>query len=780
MNASARLLFLALCAALALAQRNTGELRVVVRDPLGNPLKASAELQNRAAQYKETFPTSLDGRATAKSLPFGIYLLRARAVGFAPHEEAVEVRSEIPREIAVTLGIAPIETTVTVRETQPLIDPYSTGTPSYIGSQTVREHAHSQPGRALLEMIDAQPGWLLEANGVLHPRGSEYQTQYVLDGLPLTDNRSPAFAPSIEPDDVESMTVLTSGYPAEYGRKLGGVVEVRSPDASAPGPHGAANLGGGSFNTEMASASIQYGAFGKAGRNSAGLALEGSRTDRYLDPPVLENFTNHADLGGARSHFEHTFSDSDRLRLAANWNRGGFQVPNERIQELSGQRQDRGASETMGQVSWQHIFSPSLLLNVRGMMRDLSADLYSNSLATPIVPDQGRGFRDGYANAGLSGHSAIGYGTHEWKIGGDAVFSNLHERFAYRITDPNQFDPDTPAGFSFNGKGIDREQSAYAQDLWRLGRLTLSAGLRFDHYRLLVKDSAWSPRLGVAYTFPKLGLVLRGSYDRVFQTPANEGLLVSGSLAIQGLNDHVLSLPVRPSHGNYYQIGFAQSLFAHLRLDADWYLRDFDNFADDDLLLNTGVSFPISFAHARVRGFETRVEVPRWGRFSGSAAYSNMIGVGRLPITGGLFFMDNAAAQLTSTDRFAITQDQRNTVHGRVRAQVAQRVWTAVSASYNSGLPVEIDNPDLDFLRAQYGTRILDRVNFDRGRVRPSFSLDASLGADVWKRDRYSVRLQVDAFNLTNRLNLINFAGLFSGTAVARPRGYGAGMRFEF
>ncbi|MDQ6705429.1 MAG: TonB-dependent receptor, partial [Acidobacteriota bacterium] len=605
MNTLARpILFL--CASLALAQRNTGELRAVIRDPLGNPLKASVELQNRAAQYAQTFPTASDGRAVAKSLPFGMYLLRVRAAAFAIRQETVEVRSEIPRELTVTLGIAPIETTLTVRETQPLVDPYSTGTPSFIGSQTVREHPQSQPGRSLLELIDSQPGWLLEANGVLHPRGSEYQTQYILDGLPVTDNRSPAFAPSIEAEDVESMTVLTSGYPAEYGRKLGGVIEVRSPDVSAPGLHGSVNLGGGSFNTEAGSASVQYGAFGKAARSSGGVAVEGSRTDRYLDPPVLDNFTNHADSGGLRSHFEHTFSDSDRLRLAVNWNRGGFLVPNERIQEIAGQRQDRDTSETMGQLSWQHIFSPRLLFNVRGMVRDLSADLYSNSLATPIVPNQSRGFRDSYANAGLSGHAVFGYGTHEWKAGGDAVFSNLHELFAYRITNPDQFDPDTPASFSFNGKGIDREQSGYAQDLWRLGRLTISAGLRFDHYRLLVKDSAWSPRLGVAYAFPKIGLVLRGSYDRVFQTPASEGLLVSGSLAIQGLNDHVLSLPVRPSHGNYYQAGFSQSVFAHLRMDASWYLRDFNDFADDDLLLNTGVSFPISFAHARIRGFEAR------------------------------------------------------------------------------------------------------------------------------------------------------------------------------
>ena len=30
----------------------------------------------------------------------------------------------------------------------------------------------------------------MEANGVLHPRGAEYNTQYVVDGFPVVDNRS--------------------------------------------------------------------------------------------------------------------------------------------------------------------------------------------------------------------------------------------------------------------------------------------------------------------------------------------------------------------------------------------------------------------------------------------------------------------------------------------------------------------------------------------------------------------------------------------------------------
>ena len=83
-------------------------------------------------------------------------------------------------------------------------------------------------------------------------------------------------------------------------------------------------------------------------------------------------------------------------------------------------------------------------------------------------------------------------------------------------------------------------------------------------------------------------------------------------------------------------------------------------------------------------------------------------------------------------------------------------------------------------LQQQYGQAVLDRVNFDRGRVRPSFSLDFSAGAEVWRREKRSVRIQADVANLTNRLNVINFAGLFSGTAIGLPRWAAGRLQFEF
>jgi outer membrane receptor for Fe3+-dicitrate len=450
-------------------------------------------------------------------------------------------------------------------------------------------------------------------------------------------------------------------------------------------------------------------------------------------------------------------------------------VPNEQMQQVAGQRQDRSSEETAGQFSYQHIFSPQVVGDVRGMVRDLSAALWSNPRATPIFATQDRGLREEYLKTTVSAH----VGHHELKAGIEGDFGSLHEAFSYRITDRSQFDPATPRRFQFSGRGQDREQAGFVQDLVRLGNWTFSAGLRYDHYRLVAEDSAFSPRLGVAWYWPAAGLVLRASYDRVFQTPAFENILLASSAAVDSLNDNVLRLPVHPSHGNFYEAGLAKGILGKLRLEANYFRRTVNDFADDDLLLNTGVSFPIAFRRAEIYGAEVKLEVPRWGPLSGYLSYSNLLGRGYLPVTGGLFLGDESAGLLASGASFPITQDQRNTVHARFRYEVTPRVWVALGGGYGSGLPVEFDGTYAEAL-AQYGPRIVSRVNFDRGRVRPSFSLDASAGVVLRKKEKQTVRLQGDVQNLTDRLNVLDFAGVFSGTALAAPRSASLRLQAEW
>ena len=58
--------------------------------------------------------------------------------------------------------------------------------------------------------------------------------------------------------------------------------------------------------------------------------------------------------------------------------------------------------------------------------------------------------------------------------------------------------------------------------------------------------------------------------------------------------------------------------------------------------------------------------------------------------------------------------------------------------------------------------------------MRPNFSLDAAAGAQLYRKELRSAALQIQVSNLTDRVNVLNFASLFSGTAVAAPRSVSA------
>ena len=102
---------------------------------------------------------------------------------------------------------------------------------------------------------------------------------------------------------------MTAGYPAEYGRKLGGVIEVTTERDSRHGFHGKAEVSGGSFAT--------FGLFCKANMDGAitrcRVSASGDQTDRYLDPPVEENFTNHGTASSFTTHYESDLNDTNRI-----------------------------------------------------------------------------------------------------------------------------------------------------------------------------------------------------------------------------------------------------------------------------------------------------------------------------------------------------------------------------------------------------------------------------------------------------------------------------------
>jgi hypothetical protein len=795
---------LLLCVVRILAQSTTGELRLTVTAPQGLGVKASVDLASQGNEYSQTFTTDRQGKLDAKRLPYGIYQVQIVAQGFAAVSEPVEIRSALPLDRTIQLKLASVSESVKVTGTDTLMDPYRPGSVNELGSEQIQNRLTALPGRGIQDLVNSQPGWLYEGNAVLHPRGSEYQTQFVVDGIPLTDNRSPSFGPeAAEADDIQSLKIYTAGIPAEYGRKMGGIVEVNTLRSQFTGFHGQLTMFGGTYDTAAISTQDQY----TQGKNTFGVSASGNMTNHYLNPVVPENYSNNGTVASFSGSYERDLTEKDRLTFIVRHELARYAIPNELVQQNGawlpnsdndtgcppvppdeepsdcvfipgGQLQNGDNFETMGSVAYQHIFSSDVVGSLHGMARDNSTDFYSNPASWPLNATQHNYFNELYFN----GNVAVHQGRNEWKAGIETDNIFLHENTSYVMPycGGDESDPRCPitlgifdtgaTTFAFTGTRPDLEQAVYLQDLIRLGNWTINAGLRWDHYQLEVNQNAVSPRLAISRYFPTLGLNIHGAFDRIFQTPSFENILLGSSPQAETIDTSVpaVLLPVKPSHGDYYEAGVTKVFFNKVRLDANMFRRDVNNYADDSQLLSTGISFPLAFRYAIIYGAEGKIETPHWGPFSGFASYSYIVGNAWNPVTGGLFLGDDATAAVTQTTGYSPdSQDQRNTVRARAHYQIAPRLWMAVGADYNTGLPFEADLTPEQYA-TEYGQTVINHLNFNRGRINPYFTQNLTVGADLPKGEKFTTRFQGDIANVGNTLELIDFGGLFSGNAIAR------------
>ena len=176
-------------------------------------------------------------------------------------------------------------------------------------------------------------------------------------------------------------------------------------------------------------------------------------------------------------------------------------------------------------------------------------------------------------------------------------------------------------------------------------------------------------------------------------------------------------------------------------------------------LLNTAVSFPIAFRKSIIYGAEGKLELPDLARSSPAFRVIPIpSATSGFPVTGGLFLGDDAAnATSQLTGHFPDSQDQRNTVRGRLRYQVSAALLDRGRNQYDTGLPFRIRRRPGHGARSNTDSRSSIASTSPAAASSLHFFVDASAGADIYKSDRLNVRLQVDGENLTNVLNVHRF-----------------------
>ena len=655
----------------------------------------------------------------------------------------------------------------------------------------------ASPSRAIESMVSSAPGFVTDDNGRMHPRGSESQVQYVVDGVPVTDNMSAIFSTSLDARTLRTVEVLTGGIPAEFGDRLAGVISVNTRSGLEGPTQGGLSLSGGSFSSGEISAD-----FATHTKKFGFLTnLSTTTSQRYLDPPSIDNFHNFGRTGKGFFRLDYQFDQNNSLRSVLTFGGSNFYVPNRLVQELAGQDQRQKLRDNSQNITYQHIFSPNTVGQISLFNRGSNSKLLSNPSSTPLVAFQDRTLR----NYGGLGSVSLTRGSHNIKVGGQVTITPLDEAFSFYPTvtfddivdqngnvfpNPiNNFNAAQP--FLFAGKKTGRTLSAYVQDRFTVFKnFTLDAGVRYDNYRLLISEQALSPRIGVAYFIPRTQTTLHASYNRLFQPPPPENLLLASSREaaaispIAVLQGFTTVLPILPDKENVFEVGAQQLLTKYFRANVTLYQKRIKNFSDKDQFFETGVIFPITIAAGRVTGEEIRIESTDIRGFHGSLSYANARAYGVTPINGGLFLGEDTQDLQIAGIKFANDHDQRNEAQFQLGYNHRRSGFYAnFSGRYDSGVPTDVKPGTTlaDFEAQGFDPRLYKEIDFQRGRVRPRTILDFSVGSDLRQKERFSLNIQFSVQNLTNELFLYNFESVFSGTHIGNPRLFSGrlGLRFK-
>lgn len=791
----------AICFAAAtsvLGQTRIGTIQGTVKDPTGALVpSARVTITQPITGYKQSVQTDAQGAFKLMNVPFNTYKVTAEAAGFEAVEQAIDLESTVPLMLEFSLSLEATTAAVTVSTgTGALLEPDRTSSDTDLNQTLLERPLGAAPSRAIEGIVASAPGFVTDDNGRLHPRGSESQVQYVIDGVPVTDNMSAIFSTNLDARTLRTVEVMTGGIPAEFGDKLGGVINVNTRSGLEGPTQAGISMSGGSFSTgevgfDFATHTKKFGFLTN---------LSASTSQRYLDPPSIDNFHNFGRTGKSFFRFDYQFDTNNTLRATFTFGGSNFQVPNRFSQELAGQDQRQRLRDSAQNIGFQHIFSPNSIAQISIFNRYSKARLNSNALSTPVVASQDRTIQ----NYGIIGSLALTRGNHNIKLGGQVSVTPIRERFSFYPTVPfddlvddegnvlpnpvNSFNVSSP--FNFSGRKTGRTLSAFIQDRFTLARnLTLDIGVRYDNYRLLLKAQAVSPRLGFAYYIPRTQTTLRASYNRLFQPPPAENILLASSpeaLSISPLaviGGATVVRPIEPDTEHVFEVGAQQLLTKFFRANVTLYQKRITNFADKDQFFETGIIFPIAISSGRVTGEELRIESTEIQGFRGFVSYANAHAYGVTPIVGGLFLGEDPTELQAAGLKFSADHDQRNSAQFQLAYNHHKSgIYAMFSGRYDSGVPTDVEPETTleDFVAEGFDPRLYDELDFSRGRIRPRTILDVSVGADLMQKERVSLNLQFDIQNLTNELFLYNFESVFSGTHVGYPRLFSGRLALRF
>jgi len=737
---------------------------------------ANIRLENATTSAVMTATTAADGHFVFQRLVPGQYTLVASRDNFQAETLQLTLKPREVQNVAIQLGLRGVTEVVEVRATQDVIADIYSPSSTTLDRAFVDELPLGQRNNLPDMIAVAAPGMIRSHDDFVHVRGNEIALNTFINGVSFWENPHSVLSAGVDPDIIQSVNVMTGGFPAEYGNRFGGILDIVTKSGSSMNNEGALTLGSG--NALRNNLSIEYGGHSK--KFAYFLYGSGFESGRFISPNDPRSI--HDTGRGSHSFLQLDFNadSNNTVKVVFMGDGTNFQIPKTSIDDQY--RPNANASEqTRAQstiLTWNHAASD------RGFVTTSLYQRWSRMSLLPAYDPLAAFARNErtLSTAGFKTDVTRFAGSHTVKAGLDLTLLRPNENlffygegyisFSHLVGLPHVHLRGPNRGpITFSGEKTGGQGSAYLQDTVQLARgLTANVGLRFDRYSLATSDTHFSPRVNVAYRFAGSGTVLHASFDHFFVPPAVENVLISSAGLTRFLQDFPVALPpVQPIRENQFEAGVSQQIQGGLRLGVTGYYRTSKNPVHTVLFPDSRIYAYANFDKGRAYGMETKAEVPLNGR-RGVSAYINYA-LSRVyfwnPVRAG--FVDETH-HLEDAARFLAPMDQTHTLNaGFIYRHRRSGLWASMAFEYGSGTPTEIEEEE---------TPLPPSVS---NRVPGHFTQNLTVGMDVLRhRDQSRVGVQFNVENLTNNVYKVSQESVFSPGEYFHPRFFSGSVKVRF
>jgi len=708
-----------------------GAIRGIVHDPQHRPLPgAQVILRGPGAAGTKTLVADANGEFEVNDIPEGAYTVTVTAQGFAQLEQPVTVTAGRGPVLHFQLELAVVSASVDVSGAASRLITQESTVQTMVSPQEITQTAGADQSNSLSMITNFTPGAYM-VHDMLHMRGG-HQVNWFFDGIPVVNTNIAAnVATLINPKNIQELEIERGGFSSEYGDRTYGFFNVVTPSGFERNNEGEIIASAGNFYST--DDQINFGSHTQ--RFAYYASIDGNRSELGLSPPVSQVIHDQASAAGGFASLFFNPNANDQLRWIASFREDHYQIPNGPDDQAAGTRDLDLEQDNLVGFHWTHTFSDGISFTLAPYFHYNSAHYVGGPQDNPFV------LNDNSRSNYFGGRSVVQVQKKQHNArAGVEVWAQRDNTFFGLTANPggsvlNQTEKNWASSTAF-----------FIEDQYKAASwLTFDLGVRFTHYSGLLSETAADPRLGASIRVPRLNWTLHGYYAYYYQPPPLDSL--AGPTLDFAVSQGFGFIPLPGERDIQHDIGLSIPVRGW-SLDLDNFHTSARNFLDHDVIGNSGIFVPLTDLGAIISGTEVTLRSPRLFHIAQwRVAYSNQIGQGIGPITGGL--LEDAP-----TGNFLLDHDQRNTATSVLSLTLPGHMWATPAYQFGSG-----------FLNGN-----------GPSHLPPHSTFDLSFGKTF--KEKWTI--SANAINIANSRYLVDTSNTFGGTHYINPRQIYGEVRYRF